>query len=149
MSTSSTQFDNYYQGEKLYGGCYSKDELDKVKPSGKFFIINLQDSTDGDGTHWTCVVDFLPNHVIFTDPFGISPAPPIVSFMAKSPKLAIYSTLDYQSIDSENCGSFCAYFIDELLKGHSLQNFDKDLTSHPSQKNEKIAYNVGLVREPQ
>lgn len=149
MSTSSTQFDYYYNDEPLYGGCYSKDELAKLKPGGKFYIINLQDSTAGNGTHWTVVIDFLPNHVLYCDPYGISPAPPIVSFMVKSKKPAIYSTLDYQGINSENCGSFCAYFVDELLRSRNLQDMDKGLTDHPSASNEKLVHSGGLVREPQ
>jgi hypothetical protein len=149
MSTSSTQFDEYYKDEKLYGGCYSKDELASLKPDGKFWVVNMEDSNKGSGTHWVVVIDFLPIHILYTDPFGVFPPPAIVSFLSKSHKPAIYSTVDYQSISSENCGSFVARFIDELLKTRNLQDMDQGLTDHPSASNEKLVHSGGLVREPQ
>ena len=35
----------------VFGDVYSKDRLPKLK-KGNFYIINMQKSTDGGGTHW-------------------------------------------------------------------------------------------------
>ena len=35
----------------VFGDVYSKDRLPKLK-KGKFYIINMQKSNDGGGTHW-------------------------------------------------------------------------------------------------
>jgi len=145
--SSNYQIDNYYRKEPLYGGCFSKDQLKNKKPSGKFFIINLQDSDAGQGSHWVCVIDFLPKITVAIDSFAVHPPPEVVTFMRKSGKPCKYSTVQYQEINSDNCGEFCLAFIDELLKQLRSGNihpsqFDKGFTPRPSAHNEEKASRV-------
>ena len=35
------------------GGIFSKDKIPKLIVD-KFYVINMQNSTEGDGTHWVC-----------------------------------------------------------------------------------------------
>jgi hypothetical protein len=143
--TSSLQLERYYKNEPLFGGVFSKDRL-PLEPGGKFYIINLEDADDGDGTHWTCVVDFLPNTCLYVDPYGISPPPDIVEFMRRSRhgERALYSRDQYQELTSTNCGLFCVEFIDELLAHRDLHRMDEDLTEQPSSWNEKEVRKVRL-----
>lgn len=145
MTTNSLQFDDYYRGNKLYGGTYSKDLLIDKKPAGKFWIINLEDFDAGNGSHWVCMIDFL-DQPLYVDPFGISPPNDIISFMGRSKKRkpGIYSKAQYQEVDSTNCGLFCLEFIDELLEHGNLERMDEDLTDRPSDHNEDEVEKVKL-----
>ena len=152
--TSNLQIDNFYRNEPLYGGCFSKDELRNRKPAGKFYIINLQDSDAGGGTHWVAVIDFLPKKIIYFDAFGVYPPTDIVKFMLKSTrkegKEAVYSKLDYQELSSSKCGEYCVLVANSLLEQLRTGridpvNFDRGLLDgYPSQRNERVASRVRL-----
>lgn len=133
-SLSNYQIDSYYTGEPLYGGCCSKDQLKGVEPSGKFWVINLQSSTAGNGTHWVFVSDMNPVFCFYVDSYGVSPPPEIVAFMKKSASGRMkYSHDELQEMTSSECGYFCLYCIDRLLKHQSYEN---GLEKHPGQHNE-------------
>ena len=144
MTTSSLQLNRYYAGHPLYGGCYSKDQLKSKKPGGKFWILNMQNSGEGSGTHWVSVFDCLPTVCVYYDPYGIYPAPEIARFMKKSGKRCVYSMEQYQQLSSHNCGRFVIHFIDELLqRPEQWEDFDRGLTDHPSARNERV---VGAIK---
>jgi len=86
---------------KSYNGCFSKDELPKQLKYG-WYVINMQNSKDGDGTHWVCF-KFEP-FITYYDPFGC--APPI-EVMQRSYLGLIYNNKQIQSLDSTLCGWFC------------------------------------------
>ena len=56
--------------DKYFGGIYSKNELPKHLIRKKFYIINLQNSDEGEGTHWTCFYFNKPLISIYFDAFG-------------------------------------------------------------------------------
>ena len=152
MSTSSLQLDAYFRKEPLYGGCWSQDELEDKETRG-FYILNLQPSGEGNGSHWVLAV-FQPITPVpvYIDPYGVSPPPAIERFLRRGKKghLAIYSKLQYQALESNNCGYYCVEAADELLDAmkrkdkNSLDNFDDDLTPYPSKANEKLVRRVKL-----
>lgn len=124
---SNIDIDRYYQGNRKYGGCYCKDELSKKSPGGKFWVINLGDSTTP-GTHWMVVYDCLPDMCVYFDPYGVSPPEVIREFMRKSKKKLMFSVGEYQSRASKSCGHFCLLFIDTLLAGEKPEDIlDKEL----------------------
>lgn len=145
MSTSDFDINRYYQGNKMYGGCYCKDQLINKKPRGKFYVINLQDSDEGNGTHWVLVSDIRPLPPTYIDPYGVSPPPEITAFLqrSESSKRPIYSKLQYQDLNSQRCGQFVIAFMDRLLLyryEHDWQDdFDDELTPAPSRQNELLA----------
>ena len=139
MSTTNLEFDSYYKSQPLYGGCYSKNQLATKRPGGKFYVINMENSNAGSGTHWVCVFDCLPTVSIYYDPFGVDPPPDISKFMKRSGKKTLYSTDDFQELTSENCGRFVALFINKMLAHQKL-----GLTDHPSTKNERIVSSIKL-----
>lgn len=114
---TSTDIDNYYKGNSKYGGWYSKNELKTVKPANKFYIVNMQDSTDGNGTHWVCIYNVRPKSCFYFDPFGVYPPDDIVKFMKKTKKECLMSDMEIQKIDSQNCGWYCLFIIDKLETG--------------------------------
>ena len=50
----------------VFGGVYSKDQL-PILERNKFYIINLQDSDAGNGTHWTVFFYNKPLKSIYYD----------------------------------------------------------------------------------
>ena len=150
-TTSNFQFNEYYKNQPLYGGCLCKNEVAKLKrgPDNKFWILNMEDSDDGNGSHWVCCIDTLPGVVFYADPFGLAPPPPIVAFMRRSSDgaNAVYSKGQYQQVESDRCGYFCIEFIDELLKDpRGWRQFDRDLTPQPSAQNEREVKKVRLPK---
>ena len=53
-----------------FGGVFSKDLLPKDLIRDKFYIVNLQDSDDGGGTHWTVFYFNKPLTSIYFDSYG-------------------------------------------------------------------------------
>lgn len=132
---SNFQIDRYYKDEPRYGGCYSKDQLVNRSPDNKFWVVNLQSSTDGDGTHWLLVSDLDPSCCLYVDPYGIAPPPAIAEFMRKSkaPKL-IYNTDDFQEFTSTECGYYVIFCANNILQG---KPFGFGLDTHPDAHNER------------
>ena len=89
-----------------------KDELRTISPKNGNYIINLESSTQGDGTHWLALV-LRGKHCYYQDPFGILPPTEIIDFCRriKGSHLA-YSTLEIQNINADTCGWFgCGLLI--------------------------------------
>jgi hypothetical protein len=144
-SLSNHQIDDHFKKNKLYGGCFSKDQLLKKKPGGKFWVINLEDSDKGFGTHWVCVIDVaIPDrnvdYCIYYDPYGVSPPPAVEKFMSASKLAPVYSYNQYQALESSQCGYYCIRIIEAVLKSVPYEAmFEKDL------KPEDYGYNEGRV----
>ena len=74
--------------EKLAGfyklpliGIHMKNEMPK-KPVDGCYIINLQSSTQGNGTHWTAMIIWKKKSYYF-DSFGTAPPVEIINFTKK------------------------------------------------------------------
>ena len=50
-------------------GIYMKDELNGLKPRIGNYIINLQSTNQGNGTHWTAII-FTKKRAYYFDSFG-------------------------------------------------------------------------------
>jgi hypothetical protein len=121
----------------VFGGVYSKDQL-PILERNKFYIINLQDSDAGNGTHWTVFFYNKPLTSIYYDSFGfIAPLP----VQAKI-KPYIYNDKEIQNYNS---GYYCIAFIKFLHnktdKEKSFLTFLK-LFNLQTFKNDKILYDL-------
>lgn len=93
-------------------GVFSKDQLPPFAKEGGY-IINLQDSDDGPGTHWTAF--FIerrrnassPQSVYF-DSFGVIPPLSVQRFLRGK---YYFSEKHIQNIRSEICGYYVLYFL--------------------------------------
>jgi len=106
----------------LLQGIYMKDELPST-PNNGFYIINLQSSSQGNGTHWNSLI-IINKNAYFFDPFGASPSVAINNF-CKGKHLG-YNNWIIQNIKSENCGWYCIGLLLFLTKLDHLvtnQNF--------------------------
>ena len=90
----------------VFGGVYSKDQL-PILERNKFYIINLQDSDAGNGTHWTVFFYNKPLTSIYYDSFGfIAPLP-----VQEKIKPYIYNDKEIQNYNSSACGYYCIAFM--------------------------------------
>jgi len=89
-----------------------KDLFKRITPELGAYIVNLQSTLDGNGTHWTALV-ITEKTAIYFDSFGLPIPTPILRFIYRAPtKLKIiYSTDQIQVPNSIFCGWFCLYFI--------------------------------------
>ena len=94
-------------------GIYSKDVFKTIKPMLGCYIINLQNKTEGNGTHWCCLVIKNKSSCIYFDSFGLTMPNDIICFVKRlNNKIKIYYSIDQiQDINSIYCGWFCLYFL--------------------------------------
>jgi len=139
-------------------GIYFKDELPRKMEYNKAYIINIQDSHDGEGlensgSHWTCLYSTkYPNgsiEPIYFDSYGAPPPEDVKKFVKNTcNKYLPYTTKDVQSLMSSVCGWYCCAFLyavsnPEMKCGDLYQDVDtflalfEDLTkSSDFKKNE-------------
>ena len=88
--------------------CCMKDQLPTVIKDG-CYIINLESSSQGEGTHWTTLI-VQKNIAVFLDSFGAPPSAEIVDFVKKRKGIHMaFNNEIIQDLKSENCGYFCIY----------------------------------------
>lgn len=82
-----------------------------------FYIINSQPSTQGSGSHWTCL--YLNKQTsFFMDSFGASPAPDVVKFCRKYSKHLKHNNMIIQDLSSDNCGIYAIGFMLFMVKNN-------------------------------
>lgn len=84
-------------------GVISKDELSGRVKVGSI-IINLESSTDGNGSHWVLLKVFPKGQVLYFDPFGFAPPRQVKQYIKK--KIAV-SHRQIQDPKSTMCGYYC------------------------------------------
>lgn len=81
-----------------------KDRIDSLNHG--YYIINLQSSKDGNGTHWTALY-FEPEKSLYFDAFGFPPPEEVEQLLNEYE----YNKHDIQNINSSSCGFYCIAFI--------------------------------------
>jgi hypothetical protein len=119
----------------------SKDELPKKIQVGSY-IINLQDSTEGNGTHWVLAKIFDRKNALYFDSFG-QPLPLEVLDFLKHYKPVPYSNRHIQNIDSSRCGLYCIAcdrYMSTIRRRQMLEQFDDflNLFTADTKKNDAI-----------
>lgn len=83
------------------------DQKDKIvlnKPG--YYIINIQSSKEGSGTHWTALI-YNPEKSYFFDAYGFPPPDDIELLLPEYE----YNMFDIQNINSSSCGFYCIAFL--------------------------------------
>jgi len=90
----------------------SKDELYNIPRINGFYVVNLQNSNDGNGTHWTCLLK--RNDVsLYFDSYGFICPISVIDFL--KPSIISYNINDIQHLNSILCGYFCIGIMKYLL----------------------------------
>jgi hypothetical protein len=82
------------------------------------YYINLQNSNEGNGTHWVFARIFPCGKAVYADSFGIAMPLEVKDFLKPFEPIA-YSNRQIQDIKSENCGRYCVlidYFFSYQTK---------------------------------
>ena len=120
-----------------FGGIYSKDQLPKDLTRTKFYIVNMQDHDEGNGTHWTTFYYNKPLTSIYFDSFGFVASTDVENRI----KPYVFNDADVQDYNSSACGYFCIAFIKFLHnktdKKEAYKAFLK-LFKNETVKNDKI-----------
>ena len=120
-----------------------KDELIDYKPKNGNYIINLESSSSGDGTHWLAM-KVRGKKCFYQDSFGIIPPREVIDFCKRITKSHLaYSEMQMQNISTETCGFFALGLLIHLNRtkkkdifksaGEYINQFSYDTT-----KNNKI-----------
>jgi hypothetical protein len=83
----------------------------EIKEIANQYIINLQSSTQGNGSHWIalCIED---KDIFYFDSFGIICPSEVTNFCKRIPKSSLaYNDLQIQHIDAQTCGWYCVSFL--------------------------------------
>ena len=124
----------YYQNEPRFNGVYSRDNLlDKIKDGS--YVINLDEYSDI-GTHWIAL--YVNNKIVtYFDCFGVEHIPKEIIKIINN-KNIIANTFRLQAYDSTMCGYFCIGFIDFILKGKNLTDFNNIFAPNNFKENDDI-----------
>ncbi len=124
-------------------GVFSKDLLPKERVVGSY-IINLQDSDDGNGTHWSVFKIFPNKKCCYFDSYGVFAPTDVNEFLSPFKPIAT-SNRAIQDIKSQKCGYFCLAFIEyfnnfDYKKNDVYDAFDDFLNSFSNnpKQNDKI-----------
>jgi len=108
-TTDTLQLTNLAKKMKInLVGVYSKDTMPKKTYVGGY-IINLQDSDEGNGSHWTALYITKNSEILYFDSFGLPYPVEIKEFVSNKP-VAI-NTRQIQDINSTLCGYYCLWFL--------------------------------------
>ena len=114
-----------------------KDELKSISPKNGNYIVNLESSTQGDGTHWLSLV-IRGKQCFYFDPFGVLMPTEIIDFCRRIPKSHLaYSEFEIQNINADTCG----FFASGLLI-HLHDNPNKDLYLAASEYMKQYSYDT-------
>ena len=91
---------NYY---KIPIVVLMKDELKKIKSNDCNYIINLESSNDGNGTHWLSL-KIENRDCVYFDSYGMLPPEEIISFCKRIQKSHLsYNTKEIQDLSAQTC----------------------------------------------
>lgn len=121
-----------------------KDTLLTLKPIDGAYIINLQDSDQGNGTHW--VACFIRGkHAMYYDSFGKIMPNDVILFLKKKCNRIVYSIDQIQNLASDACGYYCLaalHFFTKYSKmkdfGFGINKFNQPFNTDNTRVNERI-----------
>ena len=124
-----------------YNGIFLKDKLPNNLLNG-FYIINLQSSSDGNGTHWIALNKVNDGYSQIFDSYGFPPPQEVEDKL----KYYVYNHKEIQNIDSSSCGFYCIAWM-KFISEHEnnlKKAFDTfiSLFSKDTEKNEEILYKL-------
>lgn len=131
---SNVDIDQMASSLRGYGGCMSKDELPRSL-GRKFYVVNMQDSNKGGGTHWV-LTDNRGKQVIYFDSMGEVPPTSIKSRMKATGKKQVINNIELQPMGSVTCGWWCLAAA-KALQHMSLSDFVREFSPQDFKANDK------------
>jgi hypothetical protein len=129
-------------------GVFSKDLLPDRLIEGSYYV-NLQNSDDGDGSHWTLakVVNTGGDiKAVWFDSFGVG-APKEVDAFLKELNPVAYNNRQIQDINGDECGYYCLYCDYYLTYLRKFIDLDEDYNNFLSIWSNNQKENGELLRK--
>ena len=102
-----------------------KDELKKIKSNDCNYIINLESSNDGNGTHWLAL-KIENRDCVYFDSYGMLPPEEIIPFCKRIQKSHMsYNTKEIQDLSAQTCGFYAMAFLIFLNNNHNHNLYQK------------------------
>ena len=127
-------------------GIYMKDELNGLKPRIGNYIINLQSTNQGNGTHWTAII-FTKKRAYYFDSFGAAPPIEVDRFIKKRNERYGYNIKQIQALSSVYCGWYNLSLF-HYVKNHFIIDFHETVIAYTnkfSEENRNI--NNSIIRD--
>jgi hypothetical protein len=97
------------------------DEMKAIPAKSGNCIINLQSSSQGNGTHWVCIA-IRGKLSFYQDSFGVLMPQEVITFCKRILKSRLgYNDFGFQDIKGETCGW---YSVGLLIHLHNRRNMD-------------------------
>jgi hypothetical protein len=102
-----------------------KDEMKSLKSSKTGnYIINLQSSTQGNGSHWMALA-VRDKKCFYCDSFGVLPPQEVITFCKRIPKSSLgYNDFGFQHIKAETCGFFAVGLLIHIQNNPNMDLYD-------------------------
>jgi hypothetical protein len=101
-----------------------KDEMKAIPAKSGNYIINLQSSSQDNGTHWVCIA-IQGKHSFYQDSFGVLMPQEVITFCKRIPKSRLgYNDFGFQDIKSETCGWYSAGLLIHLQYHPKIDLYD-------------------------
>ena len=115
-------------GERMFLGCYARDELPETVPRPSCLIANTDTSTGG-GKHWVAFYFTEDDKAEFFCSYGTAPFRPD-EFYRLLIKFSSFTWFDrrLQSRGSYSCGQYCVYYLVNRFQGRSSNEIMEDFT---------------------
>jgi hypothetical protein len=123
-------------------GIYQKDLLEDAPVTIGSYYINQQNSTDGNGSHWTLIKIYCDEErdgeyngmrvakALYFDPFGLNMSKEVEEFLAPFKPIP-YNNKQIQNVRSDSCGWYCIacdYILEHKMNdGTYLEDYEKFL----------------------
>jgi hypothetical protein len=102
---------------KNFIGVFMKDELLNLpKKRVGNYVVNLQSSTDGNGTHYCALKIYNDGRAVWFDPFGFEAPKEVDKFVGRK---VPYSDKTIQNINSSICGFYCIAFLHYMTQNEN------------------------------
>ena len=99
-----------------FKGVFSKDNKLPPNTPGTGYIVNLESTTDGNGTHWIGVTHDN-KQTYYYDPFGMVPPDMILKkIKGNTDRPVVYSDVQIQNDNATTCGYFASSFLKHMTK---------------------------------
>ena len=130
---TNIEISEYYENEPRFNDVYSRDNFPKTIKKGAY-VINLDEYKNA-GTHWIALF-VKPKYTVYFDSFGIEHIPKEINkFINNDIKSNIFRI---QAYDSIMCGYFCIEFINYMLKGKTLLDYNNLFSPKDFKKNDQV-----------
>ena len=119
------------KNQKKFIGVFTPDKLKNIDENG-IYLLNLQSSKDGNGTHFVVLCVFK-NFNLYIDTYGLVPDIRLKRLMKKSNKQNYRNNYCFQSFikqDTTYCGVMSLLLADKLINKKSPEECEKVLLTY-------------------